>query len=54
MHKMKVCVWLGVGRFVNPSYKLFIEEFFKVKNNPTQEARQVMKWNINFSKNFSV
>jgi hypothetical protein len=34
---------LGVGRYVNPSYKIFIEELFKVKDNPTQEARQVIK-----------
>jgi hypothetical protein len=34
---------LGFGRYVNPSYKIFLEEFFKVKNNPTQEARQVIE-----------
>jgi len=34
---------LGIGRYVNPSYKTFIEEFFKVKNNPTPETRQVIE-----------
>ena len=34
---------LGLGRYVNPSYKKFIEEYHALKNNPTQEARQVMK-----------
>jgi hypothetical protein len=38
-----ICVELAAGRFVNPTYKNFIDEFYKVKNNPTQEARQVIK-----------
>jgi hypothetical protein len=40
--KKRFIFHLGVGRFVNPSYKLFIEEFFKVKNNSSQEVRQVI------------
>jgi hypothetical protein len=34
---------LGIGRYVNPSYKKFIEEYYTVKNNSTPEARQVME-----------
>ncbi len=44
-NKTKFIFNLGVGRYVNPSYKLFIEEFFNMKNNPTKEARQVIKKN---------
>jgi len=39
----------GFGRYVNPSYKMFIEEFFKVKNNPTPEARQNFLSKFDFS-----
>ncbi|CAF4318135.1 unnamed protein product [Rotaria sp. Silwood2] len=31
----------GISRFSNPTYKAFINEFFQVKYNSTQEARQV-------------
>ncbi|CAF1452037.1 unnamed protein product [Rotaria sp. Silwood1] len=39
----------GIGRYVNPHYKIFIEEFYKVKNNPTKEARQNLLSKFDFS-----
>ncbi|CAF1015480.1 unnamed protein product [Rotaria sordida] len=39
----------GIGRFVNPSYKIFIEEFYKVKSNLTKETRQNLLSKFDFS-----
>lgn len=33
----------GIGRFVNPNYKAFIDEYFRVKANSTAETRRVRK-----------
>ncbi|CAF1107139.1 unnamed protein product [Adineta steineri] len=39
----------GVGRYVNPNYKVFIDEFFKVKHNSTPETRQNLLTKFDFS-----
>ncbi|CAF3444363.1 unnamed protein product, partial [Rotaria sp. Silwood2] len=39
----------GIGRFVNPNYKIFIEQFYKVKSNPTKEARHNLLSKFDFS-----
>jgi hypothetical protein len=41
---MNLFVLLGISRFINPSYKIFVNEFIKVKTNSTKEARQVIKY----------
>ncbi|CAF0885400.1 unnamed protein product [Adineta ricciae] len=39
----------GVGRYVNPSYKLFIDEFYRVKTNTSKDARQHLLAKFDFS-----
>jgi len=39
----------GVGRFINPNYKTFIQEFFEMKNNSTPETRQRFLSKYDFS-----
>ena len=38
-----IIVWKGIGRFRNPTYQIFINEFYKLKTNSLQDARQVNK-----------
>ncbi|CAF1108551.1 unnamed protein product, partial [Didymodactylos carnosus] len=39
----------GMGRFINPAYVLFIEEYFKTKKNPIQQLKQALFSKYDFS-----
>jgi hypothetical protein len=35
-----IIVWTGIGRFRNPAYQIFINEFYKLKTNDRQVNKE--------------